>query len=97
MNEYVKQKIFSQENVKLYYISPYVTISFDTVSIVLERKDLDKCLRLKHPFDDKAKSLFAKLSSGLTLDEIVSSLEKDFGETNPQNWVRYCIQWGILE
>lgn len=97
MNEYVKQTVFSKERVKLYFLSPYVTISYDPVSIVLQRKDLDKCLRLKQPYNDKAKHLFSRLSSGLTLDEIISSLETDFGETNPKNWVRYCIQWGILE
>lgn len=97
MNEYVKQIVFSQESVKLYYISPYVTISFDSSSIVLERKDLNKCLRLKHPFDNKAKNLFSRLSNGMTLGEIISFLEEEFDESNPKNWVRYCIQWGILE
>ena len=97
MNEYVKQKVFSKENVTLYFLSPYVTISYDSASIVLERKDLDKCLKLKQPFNDKAKNLFSRLSSGMTLEEIISCLKTDFEETNPKNWVRYCIQWGILE
>lgn len=97
MNEYTKQIVFSKENVTKYYLSPFVTIYKDESSFSLERKDMDKCLRIHHPFDSQAIELLTRLSEGMDAEKLCDFLVQNFKEENPKDWIKFCVQWGMLE
>lgn len=94
--DYIKQHYFTEENIRLYYLSPYATIrKHRPDSLCLIREDRQTELLLP----DKKQQVFRlleRLVNGICEAELLDCLS-DNPNVEPQDWIAACLQGGIIE
>lgn len=94
--DYIKQHYFTEENIGLYYLSPYVTVrKHQPDSLCLIREDRQTELLLP---DEKQQvlGLLEQLVNGICETDLSDCL-LDSLNAEPQDWIAACLQGGIIE
>lgn len=99
MDSFVKQHLFTMENITLFYLSPYCVVYETPEGIYLDREDLNKSLvfNANNRNNDNMIELLKRLKIGMREDELVGFLENEIGEEDAAEWIKYCIQGGVIE
>ena len=94
--EYIKQHVFTENTIGLYYLSPYVTVR-DTGMGSLYILREDRHMEMELPNDrQQGLRLLEKLMRGISETELSESLLDDQG-IEPQDWIASCLQGGVIE
>lgn len=94
--DYIKQHLFTEENICFFYLSPYVTArNTPTGSLCLIREDRQTELLLPNG-KQEAFLLLEKLINGVCETELSECLS-DRLDVEPQDWIAGCLQGGIIE
>lgn len=94
--DYIKQYYFTEENIGLFHLSPYVTVrSSRTGSLCLIREDRQLELLLPEK-KQQAFQLLERLVNGICEAELSEYLSKCLS-IEPQEWIAGCLQGGIIE
>ena len=76
-------------------LSPYVTVFYHGQEITFERKDIDRKLSVQ--IIGTTPDYFLSCLSGICRKEELFEILSQIGEVNPENWIKACVQGGILE
>lgn len=95
MDNYTKQHVFDEGNIKLFYLSPYTEIQIIENEMVFMRQESDMVVTLPAEGEIPLK-LVGMLKNGIeegTLKMMLSSLIDEKSE----EWLYSCIWEGIIE
>lgn len=97
MGKYSHQRWFqlSWQSQERFLLSPYVTVFYHGQEITFERKDIDRKLSVQ--IIGTTPDYFLSCLSGICRKEELFEILSQIGEVNPENWIKACVQGGILE
>lgn len=95
MDDYLKQHLFNEENVKLFYLSPYIEIRItdDHIALIAQESDMAMLLPVT---EKKAFRLVEMLRAGIE-EEALKSMLADILDGESEDWLYSCIWEGIIE
>ena len=93
MFDYIKQHIFNEENVGLYYLSPYTVVREIEEGVYIGKADNSS----GYIFENKAvMRIIDKLAKGIAEQELIRLIDNELKE-EPYDWISFCIQRGLIE
>ena len=90
----MNQVIFDQDNIKLYYLSPYVQVKFFLDDTIVFSLLTNVTLRISLP---NMRELFHKLEIGITYNELFDWLRINTSEPNPKAWIQTLFDYKVIE
>ena len=91
--DYIKQHIFNEENVGLYYLSPYTVVREIEEGVYIGKADNSS----GYIFENKAvMRIIDKLAKGIAEQELIRLIDNELKE-EPYDWISFCIQRGLIE
>ena len=95
MNGYLKQHLFDETKVKLFYLSPYAEVrqTDDNIVFVAQGSDMAMLLPVK---GEQSFMLGGALRSGIE-EEALKSMLSDILNGESEDWLYSCIWEGIIE
>lgn len=89
-------QVFTKENIKTFYLSPYVDYFVSEGKVVL-RNDLFDTIVIAPPVSDNTDTIFNKLKKGIKSEEIIEFINNNFNASDSQKVLDVFIQNGIIE
>jgi hypothetical protein len=97
LKEFIKQKIFTLNNIEAYHISPYCEVEVVEDKVYIYRRDNDCGYEFGGMSTEIMLELISKLIVGIDEKELADFLSEHLQEDDPNNWLQFCIQNGIIE
>lgn len=95
MNNYTKQHLFDENNIRLFYLSPYTDIHIIDDEIVFMRQESSQGVTL--PIKEGISlRIIEMLKDGMTEKMLKTTLTELLNE-NCDDWIYSCILEGIIE
>lgn len=96
MMNFCKQRVYDEETVKKYFLSPYADCLETTDGIYFARREKQEEFILKGDAGELRRFLDL-LKDGLLPDELRQMLEKIVGNDEAEDWETFLLQEGIIE
>jgi hypothetical protein len=99
MSEFLRQIVFTQDNIAKFYLSPYCEVYITDEHIYLEREGASEylCFNCNNGKKESFLQLLENLADGMKHDELENYLKLELGELAPDDWITCGVQGGILE
>lgn len=94
MNKYIKQQVFDETNIKLFYLSPYAEVKRIDDDIVLMRQESETAMFLPYR-EEKTEGFIKMLSNGIE-ENVLLGLLSDLAKES-EDWLYGCMCEGIIE
>lgn len=95
MNNYIKQHLFDENNIGLFYLSPYAETKMIENEIVFMRQESNMAVTLPVK-EGVSLKIVEMLKGGITEEALKNMLSELIGE-NCEDWLYSCIWEGIIE
>lgn len=95
MDNYVKQHIFDDSNIGLFFLSPYTEVRMIGDEIIFMRQNSEMAVVLPFKGDNSMKFV-EMLKNGINEEELKSVLSDLIGK-NGEDWLYSCMWEGIIE
>lgn len=95
MNNYIKQHLFDEKNIRLFYLSPYTETRIIENEIVFMRQESNMAVTLPVKEGISLK-LLEMLKNGIT-EEVLKNVLSELFEEKCEDWLYSCIWEGIIE
>lgn len=97
MEDLIKQHVFSNRNIRLYFLSPYCVVRPCEDGVYVAREDMGQAFLFQPSQSERMTALLHRLSMGMGIGDLTSCLRDELHEEDPMAWIQFCIQGGILE
>lgn len=95
MNNYTKQHVFDENNIRLFYLSPYTEIQIIEDELVFMRQENNMVVTL--PTKGEISLEFVeRLKNGIAEETLKTMLSELLNEKS-EDWLYSCIWEGIIE
>lgn len=95
MNNYIKQHVFDENNIRLFYLSPYTEIRVIENEIVFMRQESNMVVTLPSK-GEISLELVEMLKNGIA-EEMLKMMLSDLLNEKCEDWLYSCIWEGIIE
>lgn len=96
MENYVKQHLYTRDNLHKYFLSPYVYIVRTDESLFIGREEDDREFSLNENTEAWI-SIFRLLAEGMDEDELMAGLNSVVPQEDVEDVFAWLIQGGIIE
>ena len=97
MDKFARQIVYSNNNVNMFFLSPYIDIEIGDDGIIVERSDDGKFIMLGNHDTSSMLRILRDLQEGVTFDELKKKVEIELNEEDDLTWIRALYQKGIIE
>ena len=89
------QHLFSSDDISLYYLSPYIDVRKTDDGLLFINNDLEDSVLIEDN-ENHIVLLIERLRDGMAEHEIIEYIS-EYIEEDPETWITFLIQEGIIE